>query len=121
MNLQKVKDYLAVLSLCNGLLIAFLLSNQYILLYISLGISFISIIIPITAHYLDVATKKILKAITMVLFTIFATVFYFILLTLLGLIKRLFQKSSPFDNHDKTSFYIDSNKTYSSESFEKMG
>lgn len=121
MTQQKIKDYLPVLSLCNGLLIAFLLSDSYNFLYIALGISFLSILVPKIAYYIGLVTKEMLKFLTMTIFIIVATIFFYLFLTPLGFLKRKSEKNSPFSTKNISSFFIQTNKSYTKEYFDKMG
>lgn len=121
MNRQIIKDYLPILSLCNGLIIAYLLSDLWILLYVALGISFVSILFPVLAFYIGFGAKSFVKFISMIVFTIVASFFYIILITPIGWLKRIAEKQNPFKMNESLSYFIETNKTFSKESFERMG
>lgn len=121
MNKKKINDYLPVLSLCNGLLIAFLISQNYWLLYIALFLSFLSILFPSIAYYIGISTKEIVKFITMTVFVILATVLFYLFLTPIGFLKRISEKNTPFSSKKSASFFISTNTSFSKESFAKMG
>ena len=109
------------LGLLIGAIVLFLLKDYIVLPVIMLSIGLLSLLIPTVARAIDTTVSGVLRIIGICLSTILLFIVYFILLTPLALLARLFGRSDnlvlkkPAETNFKS---VD--RMYDPDSFEKM-
>jgi hypothetical protein len=114
------KETEAILVVVLGLLAFYFMFGKVWLLSIGLGVGVISLIIPFVGKWLVKGWFKLSEGLGWLNSRILLSVIFFLILTPIALISRLFKKNSLHLKNDTDSVWVKRNKTYSKGDLEKM-
>lgn len=114
---KKKNSYTSILGLMSGLTIAFLLSQHFLLLYISLAIGFVSILWPKAGRYIAEGLEYFLRYLGLVLSRSLLFLIYWLVLTPIALLYRLSGKHK--NKRAENSNWIASDTKYNAAELKK--
>ena len=119
---EQLKAYKGIITMVIGFLVLFLLLKKTVLLYLAAGIFSISALSPIATEFIYKWWMKLAMLLGKINSTILLTLIFFVLLTPIAWLYRLFNKD-PLQlkkNFNKPSYFISRNHTYTKADLEKM-
>jgi uncharacterized membrane protein len=119
---EQLKAYKGIITMVIGFLVLFLLLKKTVLLYLAAGIFSVSALSPIAIEFIYKWWMKLAMLLGKINSTILLTLIFFVLLTPIAWLYRLFNKD-PLQlkkNFNKPSYFISRNHTYTKADLEKM-
>ena len=109
-----------VLVITVGFLVLYFFSKQNVLLYIALGVGILGAASSFLAEKIDWLWNKIGWLLSFIVPNIIMTIVFYLILTPIAFLSRLFGKSDPMDlKNAQASLFKDKETSFSKESFEK--
>jgi hypothetical protein len=119
---EQLKAYKSIVTMVIGFLVLFLLFKKTVLLYLAVGVFLVSALSPVAAEFVYKWWMKLAMLLGKINSTILLTLIFFVLLTPIAWLYRLFNKD-PLQlkkNFNKPSYFISRNHTYTKADLEKM-
>ncbi|MGB0863575.1 MAG: SxtJ family membrane protein [Saprospiraceae bacterium] len=114
------KEVEAILVMVLGLLFFYFLFEKVWLLSIAFGTGMISLLIPFVGKWLVKGWLKLAEGLGWVNSRILLSIIFFLILTPIAIVSRLFKKNSLRLKNDTNSIWVERNKTYTKKDLEKM-
>jgi hypothetical protein len=123
--MQKVKPNKAdesILVICTGMLILYCASGNRFLLYLCIGIGILSLFSKKAAFGIHWLWMQLAWVLSLIFPPIFMSLFFFLFLTPIALLSRVFGKKNDLKLKRPTanSLFVDRNKTFEVTDFEKV-
>lgn len=117
---KKSEPVKTLLVIVVGMLVIHLLTQHKWALWVSVAVGLSGLISPFLAKQIDFLWNKLGELLSMIVPNILLSLIFFIFLTPIALLSRLFGKKNPLDlKNSEASLFKDHNKPFDKASFEK--
>ena len=109
-----------ILTIVVGFLIIYLITKSTWALYVSVSIGVLGLVSNTLARYINMGWMKIGWVLSLIIPNILLSVVYFLILTPIALLAKLFSKKDPLLlTNPKGTLFIEKNKSFEKSGFEK--